>query len=96
MSESETHDAAGSSLRNLLFAAEQGYAAATSSSAGVDGHSSSLAAAQSSLLQLHSLLSVTAAGQQAPASRHQADSLLQQCTSRLTALTVQHHKSAGR
>ena len=92
---SETHDAAGSSLRNLIFAAEQGYAAA--SSAGVDGHSSSLAAAQSSLLQLHSLLSVTAAaGQQASASRHQADSLLQQCTSRLSALTVRHHKSAGR
>ena len=96
MAASEPHEAAGSSLRNLIFAAEQGYSAATASSAGGGGPSSSVAAAQSSLLQLHSLLSVTAAGQQAPASRHQADSLLQQCTSRLTALTVQHLKSAGR
>ena len=97
MAASEPSDAAGTSLRNFIFAAEQGYAAATASQGGEGGSNSVVAGAQTALLQLHSLLSVTAAtGQQAPAGRHQAASLLQQCTSRLTTLTVQHHKGAGR
>ncbi|KAL4434129.1 hypothetical protein ABPG75_000570 [Micractinium tetrahymenae] len=78
---------AGSTLRQLCFAADQAFASATG--AGPEG---SLYTAQTSLLQLHSLLSVTAAG--GPASRHQADALLQQCTSRLHKLTVQ--RSDGR
>lgn len=78
---------AGATLRQLCFAADQAFASATG--AGPDG---SLHTAQNALLQLHSLLSVTAAG--GPASRHQADALLQQCTSRLHKLTVQ--RSDGR
>lgn len=85
---------AGHRLRNLLFSAEQNFNAATAASAGEHGSGSQRAAAESSLLQLHSLLSVTA--RQAPASRHQADGLLQQCVSRLHKLSVQQHKSAAR
>lgn len=83
-------DGNAATLANLVFAAEKSFAAATSGGpasvpSGLDGRVTS---AQSALLQLHSLLSVTA-GAGAPASRHQADRLLQQCTSRLHKLTVQ-------
>lgn len=77
-------------LRNLVFAAEQAYGAARAP-APQEG---ALGAAQSALLQLQSLLSVTAAG--APAARHHADGLLEQCTARLHTLTVQHHRSSAR
>ena len=88
-------EAAAAQLRGLAFAAEQGFAAALAGAPrGADGADSPVAAAQSSLLQLQSLLSVTAGG--GAASRQQAAGLLQQCTSRLLRLSVQHHRSEGR
>lgn len=79
-------------LRGLSLSSEALCAAA----AAAPGDTSTGAAAQTALLQLHSLLSVSASTGAAPASRHAADGLLQQCTTRLHGLTVQHHRSDAR
>lgn len=76
-------------LRDLLFASE---GACRSATAAPDA-SAAASAAQTALLQLHSLLSVTAA---APVSRHHAEPLLQQCTARLHRLSVQRSRSDAR
>lgn len=75
---------AGAILRQLCFAADQAFTAASGTASEGSVHT-----AQTALLQLQSLLSVMAAG--GPASRHQADALLQQCTSRLQKLTMQRN-----
>ncbi len=76
-------------LRGLVLSSE-----ALCAAAAAQGQPSDTAAAQTALLQLHSLLSVTAAAE--PASRHAADGLLQQCTARLHGLTMQRHRSEAR
>jgi hypothetical protein len=88
----DEQQAAAASFRNLFFAAEQAHAAcAPGQSRDTE---EAIMAAESSLLHLRSLLSVTAAT--APAGRHQADALLQQCVSRLHGLSVQHRTSESR
>lgn len=77
-------------LRGLVLSGE-----ALCAAAAAQGQPSDTAAAQTALLQLHSLLSVTAAAAE-PASRHAADGLLQQCTARLHGLTMQRHRSDAR
>jgi hypothetical protein len=86
----EANEETAASLRNLFFAAEQAHAEACKEGAALE----QLTSAESSLLQLQCLLSVTAG--QAPAGRHQADELLQQCISRLQGLSVQKRKSDAR
>lgn len=76
-------------LRGLVLQSE-----ALCASAAAQGQPSDMAAAQTTLLQLHSLLSVTAAAE--PSSRRAADGLLQQCTARLHGLTMQRHRSEAR
>ena len=76
-------------LRGLVLSSE-----ALCASAAAQGQPSDTAAAQTALLQLHSLLSVTTAAE--PASRLAADGLLQQCTARLHGLTMQRHRSEAR
>lgn len=80
---------AAARLRGLVLSSE-----ALSASAAAQGEPNDVPAAQTALLQLHSLLSVTAAAE--PASRRAADSLLQQCTARLHGLTMQRHRSEAR
>ncbi|KAI3438833.1 hypothetical protein D9Q98_001250 [Chlorella vulgaris] len=88
----DEQQAAAASFRNLFFAAEQAHAAcAPGQSRDTE---EAIMAAESSLLHLRSLLSVTAAT--TPAGRHQADALLQQCVSRLHGLSVQHCTSESR
>ena len=78
-------------LRDLLFTSERACSAAT----GAPDAREASSAAQTALLQLHSLLSVMAAAAP-PASRHHAEPLLQQCTARLHRLSVQHSRSDAR
>lgn len=80
---------AAARLRGLVLSSE-----ALCASAAAQGAPNDVPAAQTALLQLHSLLSVTAAAE--PASRRAADSLLQQCTARLHGLTMQRHRSEAR
>lgn len=81
------------SLRSLVFAAEAAYGSARAS-APQDAPEGALGAAQSALLHLQSLLSVTAAA--TPAARHHADGLLEQCTARMHTLAVQQLRSSAR
>ena len=84
-------------LRNAVFQAEHCFAAATGAADPDSTPESVLAAAgaaETALLQLQTLLSVTAG--QAADSRQQAASLQQLCVARLHALTVQQHRSESR
>lgn len=90
----QADEAQAVSLRDLVFAAEQAYTAAREAGAEAQGTEDPAAAAESSLLQLGSLLCVTAGS--APAGRQQADALLQQCASRLHNLSVQQRQSDAR